>query len=256
VKNYFVKYYEGLFGEAQKQGKLTLLLHFYSLKTLNIEGIIKRKRSISLLKQTLSLSEPQVYQVVNKLKDLNWIKLTDTEIQLSSLDSVVRSLGLEPSTIKRWKVEMSKKERFKEFFGLLEISYSLFKQNKKIDKNLKLIQSDTEKMPSYSSLDYKQREQKLLIRYHHNNRFDQNWFSSLSTHFVASLLGYSSSMSAWNYLVTLREQSLIDYSPQKPIFIGRVFNQTEFKSLGLGPDFFLTRNNIIFKRMTNEITIF
>lgn len=190
---------KGLFKKANETGFYDLLIKWYKLKSLNIQGHFKWEGYISYLSKKLEISSKTLYAVLAKMIKYGWIRKEKTGFYLCSYNFLFsffqydlkykkKNKGYRKGEFKIFKIKC-KFDIFLELVSLKEINYNLKIQKQVILK--KISNLDREIKKELNSLMQNVPLEEFVE--HIKDKFNINLFPTLSCRGISYLLGFNSS---------------------------------------------------------------
>lgn len=257
----------GLIKIANEKKLLNVVKFYYGLKSLTIHGCFLDVDFIRTCQQHLLISYNTAKKYKATLLKNKFAIKKDSHFYLVSYDKFWKELGVEKEG-KQFKLIYTSMNNFQDDIYLAEIKRNLRKQETTLqDKYIKQeLKADTVKNASkglknalIKQLSYKSNEllekQISTIRESLTSKLNINYQITLSCQKVANLFGFKSCVQGHFILKRLLSLNRISIMPQKSIKIASKITNRIFKILNLDTSFFLTSQNVLFKRLPNIISM-
>lgn len=247
---------------ANQNGILNEFLFYCCIKSINVQGFIRRGEIINLIKNKTGLSESNIRLKITQLEKLSWLsRCQNGSISLCKYDNVWKCLDIVKENKdgqKIFKIKSGTFQQIREGIEIEEIRDCLKKQSLKIRSSItRKLREDTEQKPSVSSkiikkilknMDYPKlfllQLKNILKKPYNSINFD----ISLSCLAVAQLFGYSSTMQGHNIEKRLKESGLLEIT-------NRIVPLIKSDGKYLPPGCFRAKNGIIMKQLPNKIVV-
>ncbi len=248
---------------ANERGILREFLFYCTLKTINIEGVLRRGTIIPFCKEKTGLSESSIRAKLKQLSDLQWIKRDcKGNVSVCKYDVVWNTLGIDKQDKdgkKIFRIDSGNYQELKSKIEVNEIKDCLLQQSFRVRSSFlkELGNEDTARKPSVLSkirkrilntIDFSKlflyRSKKILK----GSQYSYNCDVSLSCLGVARLLGYTSAMQGCLIEKELMKAELLQVE-RRILYVGEGY-YTE----GLPKGCFVSKNGKILKQLPNKLT--
>lgn len=236
MNNRILKVPKGAYRRANEKGVLNVFKLFYVLKSINVEGYLKRGSVIALVQDKCTLSEPSIRRGLKKLEELGLVSRTKGSVLISSYNKLWRLLGYNLAKLPiLFKIDS---DNFLNKLYAYEISWNLKSQKREASRKhiIKEHGSDadvTDGEISYFVDIYLPKEEEKQIDYIRKNKCFNgiNYEATLTCEGIAKLFGYKTPMSGFVIERKVEKAGYFNIERRKPVFFHSVRNELDFNRL-------------------------
>ncbi len=258
----YVKVPQFAYKKANEKGLLNEFLFYCCIKSINIQGYLKRGELVELIKNKTGLSESNIRLKITKLEKLSWLsRCQNSSVKLSKYDVVWKCLDIvkeKGDEQKVFKIQSGTLQQIREGIEIEEIRACLRKQTLTVRASItRKLSEDTERKPSVLSkiikkilkkMDYSKlfllQIKNILKKPYNSINFD----ISLSCLAVSQLFGYKSPMQGYNIEKRLKDSGLLSVT-RRVIHLGKGTG----KYLPAG--YFCTKNGTVMRQLPNMLVV-
>src|ERR1700748_544210 len=148
-----IKVPKSAYKRANEKGILNEFLFYCCVKSINVQGFIKRGKIIDLIKNKTGLSESNIRLKITQLEKLSWLsRCHNSSVNLCKYDKVWECLDIVKKNKdgqKIFKIKSGTLQQIREGIEIEEIRDCLKKQSLKIRSSItRKLREDTEQKPS------------------------------------------------------------------------------------------------------------